>query len=97
MRLSDMSHEQGPDALQVVQKNDPKAIEKMEKVDPSGLIKTCRKQNITMCGVLPAAAMMQSVKERGGEKGILVHQASSADSPYGRGNYVVGYAGMYFK
>jgi len=93
---SDMSHESGPAAEQVVRKNDPKAIQKMEQLDPEGLHTTCRTERITMCGVLPAVAMMESVRARGGTKGVLLAQATSADSPYGRGEYVVGYAGMIF-
>ncbi len=94
---SDMSHEQGPRALQVVNEHDPLAIEQMERLDPEGLVRVCRQNNITMCGVLPAAAMMTSVRRRGGTKGELVHRATSADSPHGRGSYVVGYAGMVFR
>ncbi len=93
---SDMSHESGPDALEVVKEQDPKAIERMEQLDPEGLLETCRSENITMCGVLPAVAMMQSVRARGGTAGTLVERATSADSPYGSGGYVVGYAGMRF-
>ena len=94
---SDMSHERGGNALEVVNEHDPLAIEKMEDLDPDGLIQVCRENNITMCGVLPAAAMMVSVRERGGSEGELVHRATSADSPQGRGDYVVGYAGMIFR
>jgi AmmeMemoRadiSam system protein B len=93
---SDMSHESGSDALAVVQRNDAVAIEAMERLDPDGLHSACRRQGITMCGVLPAAAMMASVAARGGTKGTLVARATSADSPMGRGSYVVGYAGMVF-
>ncbi len=94
---SDMSHEDGHAALKVVNKHDPMAIEQMEKLDPEGLVRTARSHNITMCGVLPAAAMMASVRARGGTRGELVHRATSADSPHGRGTYVVGYAGMIFR
>ncbi|MFW6045105.1 MAG: AmmeMemoRadiSam system protein B [Planctomycetota bacterium] len=94
---SDMSHESGPNALDVVKDHDPMAIEKMEELDPKGLIDTCRQERITMCGVLPAAAMMVSVQERGGTEGELITTATSADSPHGSGNYVVGYAGMIFR
>lgn len=93
---SDMSHESGTGAVDVVNRNDPLAIERMEKLNPEGLFKTCRSKRITMCGVLPAAAMMASVKARGGTRGVLVGRATSADSPYGSGDYVVGYAGMVF-
>lgn len=93
---SDMSHEDGPGALQTVKENDPKAIEKMEQLDPRGLHDVCRSHHITMCGVLPAVAMMESVRARGGSRGKLLGRATSADSPYGSGSYVVGYAGMIF-
>jgi len=94
---SDMSHESGPGALARVNRNDPLAIAQMEQLDPDGLYQVCRQQGITMCGVLPAVAMMQSVIARGGTQGVLVGRATSADSPMGRGDYVVGYAGMAFK
>jgi len=94
---SDMSHESGPRALQVVNEHDPLAIEQMEKLDPEGLHRVCRREGITMCGVLPAVAMMRAVRERGGTEGLLVTRATSADSPAGSGSYIVGYAGMLFK
>ena len=94
---SDMSHESGGRALEVVNRNDPVAIERMERLDADGLYQVCRRQGITMCGVLPAAAMMAATAARGGTEGVLVARATSADSPLGRGSYVVGYAGMVFK
>ncbi len=93
---SDMSHESGTRALDVVRKNDPIAVRQMEELDSDGLYRTCRQAGITMCGVLPAVAMMESVVARGGTGGVVVAQATSADSPLGSGNYVVGYAGMIF-
>jgi len=94
---SDMSHEQGPGALNVVNKNDPQAISQMEQLDPAGLLQVCSEKNITMCGVQPATAMMESVKARGGKSGELIRHATSADSPHGSDDYVVGYAGMIFR
>ncbi|MBS3763807.1 MAG: AmmeMemoRadiSam system protein B [Planctomycetes bacterium] len=94
---SDMSHEQGRNALETVNEHDPIAIERMEQLAPEGLIEACDEKDITMCGVSPAAAMMISVEARGGSEGELVARATSADSPQGRGNYVVGYAGMIFR
>lgn len=93
---SDMSHESGPGALQTVNRNDPKAIEKMEKLDSEGLHSACRSEGITMCGVLPAVAMMESAHARGATKGVCLARSTSADSPHGSGSYVVGYAGMIF-
>lgn len=94
---SDMSHEDGPQAEETVRRQDPLAIAEMERLDPSGLVRVCREKGITMCGVLPAAAMMACVKARGGTRGEVVHRATSADSPLGRGDYVVGYVGMVFR
>ena len=94
---SDMSHEDGPTALKAVQSQDPFAIEQMKRLDPEGLVRVCREKEITMCGYMPAAAMMVSVRARGGKEGELIARATSADSPFGRGNYVVGYAGMVFR
>ena len=94
---SDLSHESGRNALKVVNENDRLAMAEMERLDSEGLGRTCRSNRITMCGVLPAAAMMASVRARGGSQGILVHRATSADSPLGGGDYVVGYAGMIFR
>jgi len=94
---SDMSHESGSAALETVNGNDPLAIARMEALDPDGLYRVCREKPITMCGVLPAVVMMAAVAARGGREGVLVARATSADSPLGRGSYVVGYAGMVFK
>jgi len=93
---SDMSHESGVHALETVQRNDALAVEAMRKADPEGLYGVCRREGITMCGVLPAVAMISSVLARGGGKGELTARATSADSPLGGGSYVVGYAGMLF-
>ena len=93
---SDMSHEQGSDALRTVHAQDPLAIAKMQEMNPSGLLKVCRERHITMCGALPAAAMMASVHARGKTEVELIRHATSADSSFGRGDYVVGYAGIVF-
>ena len=94
---SDMSHEDGPGALDVVNSNDALAVEQMERLDPQGLFNVCRSEPITMCGVGPATVVMAAAAARGGTKGVLVQRATSADSPHGGGSYVVGYAGMVFR
>lgn len=94
---SDMSHESGGGALDVVNRNDSIAIAQMQELNADGLYFVCRQEPITMCGVLPAVAMMSAVGARGGRQGVLVARATSADSPLGRPSYVVGYAGMVFK
>ncbi len=93
---SDLSHESGPRALDVVKAHDSLVIEQMEKLDPDGLYRTARERGVTMCGVLPAVAAMESARQRGAARGELIGRATSADSPQGRGSYVVGYAGIIF-
>jgi len=93
---SDMSHESGPWSLKRVKENDALAIEKMERLDARGLFEVARRTPITMCGVLPAVAMLESVRMRGGTRGELLARATSADLSYTEGGYVVGYAGMIF-
>ena len=94
---SDLSHESGPRALDVVKAHDSLVIEQMEKLDPDGLYRVAREAGVTMCGVLPAAVAMSAVQARGGESGELIARATSADSPHGGGSYVVGYAGIVFR
>jgi len=93
---SDMSHERGPGALKTVQEHDALAVAEMEKLDPDGLHAACSKHRITMCGRLPAVAMMTSAAARGATRGTVMGRATSADSPHGGGDYIVGYAGMVF-
>lgn len=93
---SDMSHEQGPRAMDVVREHDDIAVRRMEALDGEGLLRECLRRNITMCGVRPAVAAMEAARALGATKGEAVRRATSADSPYGRGDYIVGYAGMIF-
>jgi AmmeMemoRadiSam system protein B len=94
---SDLSHESGPRALEVVKAHDSLVIEQMEKLDPDGLYRVASQQPVTMCGVLPAVAAMSAARARGATKGELIARATSADSPQGGGSYVVGYAGIVFR
>ena len=94
---SDMSHEQGREALEAVKTGDQRAIEAMTALDPDRLYHVCRGEGVTMCGVLPATATLVASLSRGAGEGRLIARATSADSPYGRGSYVVGYAGVVFK
>jgi len=94
---SDMSHESGARALEVVKANDRLAIEQMEKLDPDGLYAVARDAGVTMCGVLPAVAGMTAARARGAQRGELVARATSADAPGADLSYVVGYAGMIFR
>ena len=74
---------------------DRKAIDRLLALDPQGLYDTCRNEEISMCGLGPAVAMLTALRVLGLEKPELVKYATSADVSGDR-SQVVGYAGMIF-
>ena len=89
---SDMNHYEDDETTR---RKDRKAIDRMLKVDAKGLYDVCRDEQISMCGLGPAVAMLTAVKRLGAEKGELVRYATSGDVSGDR-DAVVGYAGMTF-
>jgi AmmeMemoRadiSam system protein B len=75
---------------------DAQAIAALESLDPSNLYHTVRKQNISMCGVLPACIALECLQQMGQlSRAEKVAYATSADVS-GDTSRVVGYAGMLF-
>jgi AmmeMemoRadiSam system protein B len=74
---------------------DHKAIEQLLKMDARGLYDVCRKEEISMCGLGPAVAMLTALQVLKGSKAELTRYATSADQG-GDPSAVVGYAGMVF-
>jgi len=70
---------------------DQLAIERVQALDPEGLLTTCGQHHISMCGVVPTAITIQACKKLGAKKATLVKHATSGDVS---GDYdaVVGYA-----
>jgi AmmeMemoRadiSam system protein B len=87
---SDMSHYVS-DAT--ARKKDTMAIERILGLDPEGLFETVRKERISMCGFLPAVAMLFSAKALGAREAKLVRYATSGEVS-GDYDHVVGYAGI---
>ncbi|MBF0464544.1 MAG: AmmeMemoRadiSam system protein B [Nitrospirae bacterium] len=87
---SDMSHYL-PDA--VTRQKDKLAMEKILALDPAGLYDVVKKEDITMCGVIPATVMMYAALKLGAKSAEVVKYATSGDVS---GDYerVVGYAGV---
>jgi AmmeMemoRadiSam system protein B len=88
---SDLNHYQ-PEAEN--RRRDHLAIEAMMTGDPKHLVEVCRKNSISMCGLVPAAVVMQTLIAL--EKPFRVERvgySNSADQG-GDPNRVVGYAGM---
>lgn len=87
---SDMNHYES-DA--VTRAKDHRAIERILSLDPRGLFDVVTQQNISMCGLGPAVAMLTAVRQLGAKSAELVKYATSGDISGDR-NMVVGYAGV---
>ena len=74
---------------------DHKAIDQLLEFDARGLYDTCRNEEISMCGLGPAVAMLTALKALGAKNAELVKYATSADVSGDR-SQVVGYAGVIF-
>lgn len=73
---------------------DELALAAMESLDPARLLETCHRHHISMCGVLPAVMVMETLKLLGGlSRCERAGYATSADVS-GDTSRVVGYAGM---
>ncbi|HYL85590.1 MAG TPA: AmmeMemoRadiSam system protein B [Candidatus Angelobacter sp.] len=89
---SDLNHYEDDETTRV---KDEKAIDRMLALDPRGLYDTCRNEEISMCGLGPAVAMLTALNALGAKRAELVKHATSADVSGDR-QQVVGYAGMIF-
>ena len=89
---SDMNHYED-DAT--TRRKDQWAIERLLALDARGLFDTCMREEISMCGLGPAVAMLTALRHLGGRHAELVRYATSADVSGDR-EAVVGYAGMIF-
>jgi AmmeMemoRadiSam system radical SAM enzyme/AmmeMemoRadiSam system protein B/AmmeMemoRadiSam system protein A len=70
------------------------ALRAMERLDPLQLLATVTEHNISMCGVLPAVIVMETLRQLGGLNACeRVGYATSADVN-GDTSRVVGYAGV---
>jgi MEMO1 family protein len=75
---------------------DAKALDRLLSLDARGLYDVCRNQEISMCGLGPAVAMLTALKSLGATQADLVRYATSGDVSGDR-SAVVGYAGMIFQ
>lgn len=87
---SDMSH-YVPD--NVARQKDKKAVDRILALDPEGLYEVVIKEKISMCGYLPATAMLFAAKALGARSARLVKYSTSAEVS-GDYDHVVGYAGI---
>jgi AmmeMemoRadiSam system protein B len=72
---------------------DRMAIDRLLALDALGLYDVCEREDITMCGVLPATALLAYARARGATGAELVQYATSGEA-FGAYDAVVGYAGV---
>jgi hypothetical protein len=87
---SDMNHYESDAVTRV---KDRKAIERILALDARGLFDTVQREDISMCGVGPAAAMLTAAAELGATRAVQIQYATSGDTG-GDKKRVVGYAGI---
>jgi AmmeMemoRadiSam system protein B len=92
LTTSDLNHYEDDTTTRI---KDQKAIAQLLALDPRGLYDTCRNEEISMCGLGPAVAMLTALNALGAEKSELVKYSTSADVSADP-SAVVGYAGMIF-
>ena len=92
LTTSDLNHYEDDATTRV---KDRKAMDRLLALDAHGLYDTCRNEEISMCGLGPAVAMLTALNALGAKKAELVKYATSADVSGDR-SQVVGYAGMIF-
>jgi AmmeMemoRadiSam system protein B len=87
---SDMNHYLDDETTRAI---DQRALEPLLKLDALGLHDRVRDEEITMCGVLPATAMLAYANARGATRAELIAYGTSADA-YGDTRRCVGYASV---
>src|SRR5260370_27185053 len=92
LTTSDLNHYEDDATTRI---KDRKAIEQLLAPEPRGLYDTCRNEEISMCGLGPAVAMITALNPLGAKKSELENEATSADVSGDR-DAVVGYAAMIF-
>jgi AmmeMemoRadiSam system protein B len=92
LTTSDLNHYEDDETTRL---KDRKAIDQLLKMDARGLYDTCRKEEISMCGLGPAIAMLTALHVLKASKAEMIRYATSADRS-GDPDAVVGYAGMIF-
>jgi AmmeMemoRadiSam system protein B len=89
---SDLNHYEDEDTTRA---KDQKAIDHLLKLDAEGLYNVCRREQISMCGLGPAAVMLTALGQLGVQHAELVRHATSGEVNHDY-SAVVGYAGLIF-
>jgi MEMO1 family protein len=92
LTTSDLNHYENDATTRL---KDKKAIDQILALNPRGLYDVCRNEDISMCGLGPAVAMLTALRALAAKQAELVCHATSAEVS-GDTSSVVGYAGFIF-
>lgn len=87
---SDMNHYE---SRVVGSRKDERALARIEALDPEGLFKTVLTEGISMCGFLPATALLFAARRSGVSRARVLARRDSGDET-GDTSSVVSYAGV---
>lgn len=87
---SDMNHYE---SRQIGRSKDDRALARVERIDAEGLFRTVLTESISMCGFLPATALLFAARASGAGPAAIVSRRDSGDET-GDTSSVVGYAGV---
>jgi len=87
---SDMNHYE---SREVGRRKDDRALERVAAIDPEGLFRVVLEESISMCGFLPATALLYAARSSGVKTARVVARRDSGDET-GDASSVVGYAGV---
>ena len=77
-------------------RRDRLALDELKRNDPIALLETCQRENISMCGQLPAALVLLTLQEMGIDVTYDEIAYDTSASTSGDTSRVVGYAGVLF-
>jgi AmmeMemoRadiSam system protein B len=77
-------------------RKDDLALQRVTEIDPEGLFETVLSKEISMCGFLPATALLFAARAAGARHAEIVARRDSGDET-GDTSSVVGYAGVIIK
>jgi MEMO1 family protein len=87
---SDMNHYE---SREVGRRKDGLALARIDAIDPEGLFRVVLEESISMCGFLPATALLYAARAAGAKTARVVARRDSGDET-GDASSVVGYAGV---
>jgi len=89
---SDMTHYESAASAE---RKDSLALERLAALDAAGLVEVVRANDISMCGVWPAAVGLAAFRALGGTAGTVIRYTNSGEAS-GDYDHVVGYAALSF-